>query len=204
MTFSSSNKCARAYIGNWQAVNFGSPVSSLLPPHHTPTSPTASPSSPSAQDSEPKDPFKTWTGPLIYLYARDGSVHLSYIGEDTSSTFSKVMRSIKEGFLGTGGEDEEHGGQAAAVTSSPPTLLLPRGAAMQAYRSPPTLRPHPEPHRPHPQFPPVHPHSRQYQQARSDGQGAQGRQYAQLPEPSGPGLFEDPRDKRGYDRKVSQ
>jgi hypothetical protein len=202
MTFSSTNKCARAYIGNWQAANFGSPVSPPLPPRHTPASPTASPASPSAQESEPKDPFKSWTGPLIHLYARDGSVHLSYIGEDTSSTFSKVMRSIKEGFLGTGGEDEEGGGQTSAITSSPQSLPLPRGAAMQAYRAPPTLRPHPEPH--HPQLPPAHPHSRQHQQARSGGQGAQGRQYTHLPEPNGPGLFQDPRDGRGYDRKVSQ
>ncbi|KAG9098676.1 hypothetical protein FRC07_010605 [Ceratobasidium sp. 392] len=186
MTFSSTNKCMRAYIGDWKAANFGSPTSS----------PTLSPASPLTPDSEPKDPFKTWTGPLVHLHAKDGSVHLSYVGEDTSSTFSKVMKSIKDGFLGLGMEDEEgNWGNSSMAAPSPATLPLPRGAAMQAYRAPLQLQQHPHPH--------PHAHSQTYPipQSRSIGPSGPSRQYGQVPEIGGPGLFEDP---RGHARKISR
>ncbi|KAG8717206.1 hypothetical protein FRC08_007988 [Ceratobasidium sp. 394] len=188
MTFSSTNKCARAYIGDWKAANFGS-------------SPTSSPRlSPSSPDSEPKDPFRSWTGPLINLYAKDGSVHISYTGEDTSSTFSKVMRSIKDGFLGLGQEDEE-GNWGNSSLASPATMPLPRGVAMQAYRAPPGPVPQHQPYaHPHP----VHSQTYPYTQVRSAGQSGPSQGYSPLPEIGGPGLFEDQREKRWHERKASR
>ncbi|KEP49152.1 hypothetical protein V565_106720 [Rhizoctonia solani 123E] len=88
-TFSVSNKTARCYLGDWQSTHFGH---------------TGKPSSPHSPESE--DPFKSWTGPLVHIYSRDGSVHLSYTGEDTSSTFSKAMRSIYNGIVGSGNDAE--------------------------------------------------------------------------------------------------
>ncbi|CAE6533191.1 unnamed protein product [Rhizoctonia solani] len=90
LTTFSSNKTVRGYIGDWQSTNFGR-MSGLSSPH--------------LPDSE--DPFKSWTGPLVHIYSRDGSVHLAYTGEDTSSTFSKAMRSIYNGIVGTGNDEGE-------------------------------------------------------------------------------------------------
>ncbi|CAE6446987.1 unnamed protein product [Rhizoctonia solani] len=89
-TFSVSNKTARCYLGDWQSTQFG---------HNKGKS---SPGSP-----EPEDPFRSWTGPLVHIYARDGSAHIAYTGEDTSSTFSKAMRSIYNGIVGTGCDSTE-------------------------------------------------------------------------------------------------
>ncbi|KAG9074244.1 hypothetical protein FRC06_010816 [Ceratobasidium sp. 370] len=192
MTFSSTSKCTRAYIGDWKAANFGSPASS----------PTLSPSSPVTPGAEPKDPIRSWAGPLIELYAKDGSVHISYTGEDTSSTFSKVMKSIKDGFLGLGQEDEE-GNWGNSALASPGTLPLPRGLAMQAYRAPPVpvpssqSQPYAHPH-------PTHSQSYPYSQSRSIGPSGPSRQYPQVPEIGGPGLFEDQRGKGWHDRKASR
>ncbi|CAE7151632.1 unnamed protein product [Rhizoctonia solani] len=89
-TFSVSNKTARCYLGDWQSTGFGH---------------VGGPSSP--RSLEPEDPFKSWVGPLVHIYSRDGSVHLAYTGEDTSSTFSKAMRSIYNGIVGNGNECTE-------------------------------------------------------------------------------------------------
>ncbi|KAH7335874.1 hypothetical protein B0J17DRAFT_57280 [Rhizoctonia solani] len=89
-TFSITSKTARCYLGDWQSTHFGH---------------TGGPSSPHSPDSE--DPFQSWNGPLVHIYSRDGSVHLSYTGEDTSSTFSKAMRSIYNGIVGNGDADGE-------------------------------------------------------------------------------------------------
>ncbi|KAG8686334.1 hypothetical protein FRC11_009112, partial [Ceratobasidium sp. 423] len=89
-TFSMSSKTARCYLGDWQSTQFGR---------------TGGPSSP--RSPEPEDPFKSWDGPLVHIYSRDGSVHLAYTGEDTSSTFSKAMRSIYNGLVGTGNDNAE-------------------------------------------------------------------------------------------------
>jgi len=191
MTFSSTNKCTRAYIGDWRAANFGSPTSS----------PTISPASPLTPDSEPKDPFRSWTGPLIDLYAKDGSVHISYTGEDTSSTFSKVLKSIKDGFLGLGHEDEEgNWGNSALAPSS--MMPLPRGLAIQAYRVPPALQPQLQPYaHPHPHS---HSQSYPYTQSRSIGPSGPSHQHSQQPGIGGPGLFEDDRDRKWHGRKASR
>ncbi|KAG8710132.1 hypothetical protein FRC09_000288 [Ceratobasidium sp. 395] len=190
MTFSSTNKCVRAYIGDWKGANFGSPTSS----------PNLSPGSPLTPDSEPKDPFQTWIGPLMHLHAKDGSVNISYVGEDTSGTFTKVMRSIKDGFLGLGMEDEEgNWGNSSMAQVSPATLPLPRGVAMQAYRAPPQIQQPPHPH-PHP-----HAHSQSYPnpQMRSIGPSESGPN-TQIPEIGGPGLFEDSKDWKGHGRQYSR
>ncbi|CAE6476732.1 unnamed protein product [Rhizoctonia solani] len=89
-TFSMSGKTARCYLGDWQSTQFGHNKASTL--SHSP---------------EPEDPFKSWDGPLVHIYSRDGSVHLAYTGEDTSSTFSKAMRSIYNGIVGTGNDNVE-------------------------------------------------------------------------------------------------
>ena len=86
MVFSQTTKTARGYIGDWQSTQFG----------RTPSS-----------GEEPDHAFKTWTGPLAHIYSRDGSVHLSLTGEDTSSTFSKAMKSIYNGIVGATHEDDE-------------------------------------------------------------------------------------------------
>ncbi|QRV82875.1 hypothetical protein RhiJN_10891 [Ceratobasidium sp. AG-Ba] len=183
MTFSSTNKSLRAYIGDWKSADFSSPTSSPS---------LSSTSSPQTPDSEPKDPFKNWAGPLVHLHSKDGSVHIAYIDEDTSSMFSKVMKSIKDGFLGLNMEDESgNWGNSAMAGTSPATLPLPRGVAMQAYRVPPNMSP---------------PRSQAYAQPsrpRITGPGANGspRQYAQAPELGGAGLFED---KGTYGRKSSR
>lgn len=167
MTFSSTPKSARCYLGDWQAANFGAPSPSSSPSttHSSrpiiPTSPRIQPppTSPPASPHEPEDPFKTWNGPLAHLHSRDGSVHISFIGEDTSSMFSKAMRSLKNGLLGTGYEEREDSvdsvggvvgvdgramnrmdsramnaidGRAAATAMQ--NLPFARGVAMQAYR----------------------------------------------------------------------
>ncbi|KAF8601061.1 hypothetical protein BDV93DRAFT_251291 [Ceratobasidium sp. AG-I] len=160
MTFSQTNKSVRCYLGDWQAANFGAvPPSPSQSPSGTsrpaiPTSPkiVPPPSFPPTSPQEAADPFKTWTGPLAHLLSRDGSVHLSFIGEDTSSMFSKAMQSIKNSFLGTGNEEREDGvdvvggvrgvdsraaagggGGMGAVVRGMESLPLPRGVAMQAY-----------------------------------------------------------------------
>ncbi|CCO34553.1 hypothetical protein BN14_08655 [Rhizoctonia solani AG-1 IB] len=101
-TFSISNKTARCYLGDWQSTQFG----------HTKGS--SSPDSP-----EPEDPFKSWTGPLIHIYSRDGSASIAYTGEDTSSMFSKAMRSIYNGIVGTGKDGDEGEGVDPYLTRSP-------------------------------------------------------------------------------------
>ncbi|KAF8684268.1 hypothetical protein RHS04_01625 [Rhizoctonia solani] len=67
--FSISNKTARCYLGDWQSAQFGHIKGAA-----------------SSSSLESEDPFKTWTGPLVHIYAHDGSAHIAYTGEDTSIT----------------------------------------------------------------------------------------------------------------------
>ncbi|KAF8745730.1 hypothetical protein RHS02_01207, partial [Rhizoctonia solani] len=67
--FSISNKTARCYLGDWQSAQFGHIKEAA-----------------SSSSLESEDPFKTWTGPLVHIYAHDGSAHIAYTGEDTSIT----------------------------------------------------------------------------------------------------------------------
>lgn len=169
MTFTSTTKCARGYIGDWRAANFGSPTSS----------PTLSfTPSPQTPHSEPRDPFKNWAGPIAYLNSKDGSVSIAYYGEDTSTMFSKVMKSIKDGLLGLNMDDEDkHRDHSGAGGHNPATLPLPRGLAMQAYRAPPGLsQGYLQPNR---------------RQIAGNGQSDPPGGYAHIPEVGGPGLFVD-------------
>ncbi|KAJ1300501.1 hypothetical protein OPQ81_005314 [Rhizoctonia solani] len=104
MTFSMSSKAARCFLGDWQSTQFGHTLGSSSP-----------------QSPAPEDPFRSWDGPLIHIYSRDGSVHLAYTGEDTSSTFSKAMRSIYNGIVGTGndGREGEKGAESDLFKRSP-------------------------------------------------------------------------------------
>ncbi|CAE6463665.1 unnamed protein product [Rhizoctonia solani] len=80
MTFSSTSNTSRGFIGDWKAQRFG-----------TTTNPTDSPPIPG-----PRDPFATWTGPLIDISSTNGSVSLSYEGEDVTTAYAgQFTRSMK-------------------------------------------------------------------------------------------------------------
>ncbi|CAE6476724.1 unnamed protein product [Rhizoctonia solani] len=70
-TFSGVSDTTRAFIGDWQAAGFG--TSGSIPP----TNPNEDPPLPTT----PSDPFLSWSGPLIHIASRNGSVHLSYSEE---------------------------------------------------------------------------------------------------------------------------
>ncbi|KAF8601060.1 hypothetical protein BDV93DRAFT_608300 [Ceratobasidium sp. AG-I] len=130
MAFSVTNKSMRCYVGNWQAANFGVPS-----PFSSESLPSTCASSSSVSHARfPDEVFGSWTGPLAHLYSRDGSVHISYIGEDTSGIFSKAMRSIKNGIMGTGSEEKRRSQDWIEVDGH----RAPREDDMQGYRRPPT------------------------------------------------------------------
>lgn len=104
MTFSRTNKTVRGYIGDWQSTNFGHP------------------------SSTEGDPFKAWSGPLIHIISCDGSAHLAYVGEDTSSTFSKVMKSIYNGIVGDTDSSRRSPEQPSYIVHPSPSQPDPRAS----------------------------------------------------------------------------
>lgn len=130
MTLSYSNRSTRGYIGDWQAANFGGPSPFPL----NTRSASSSLSTPAEPARFPDETFGSWTGSLAHLYSRDGSVHISYIGEDTSGIFSRAMRSIKGGIMGTRSQEKQrsHEWAEAAVYHAS------KDEDMQGYQRPPT------------------------------------------------------------------
>jgi hypothetical protein len=74
-TFSSSNQAVRAYIGDLKAADVGMPGYSQ---------PMVSYPTASTKDSEKLDTFTQWAGPLVYIYSKNESVHLSLVDGDAS------------------------------------------------------------------------------------------------------------------------
>ncbi|KAG8749906.1 hypothetical protein FRC11_010927 [Ceratobasidium sp. 423] len=106
-TFSGVSDTTRAFIGDWQAAGFGASASS------SPTNPNDDPPLPTT----PSDPFLSWSGPLIHIASRNGSVHLSYSeeirGDEEGGGFSGAIKGFMSGLFGAGGEArarEEGGG----------------------------------------------------------------------------------------------
>ncbi|CAE6473786.1 unnamed protein product [Rhizoctonia solani] len=100
-TFSGVADTTRAFIGDWQAAGFGSSPSS---------------STPGSNDDPPlpstvSDPFLGWSGPLIHIASRNGSVNLSYSeearNEEDAGGFSSAFRGFMSGLFGGGGETRE-------------------------------------------------------------------------------------------------
>ncbi|CAE6400461.1 unnamed protein product [Rhizoctonia solani] len=103
-TFSGVSDTTRAFIGDWQSVGFGAtPASSSPNPNDDPPLPTT-----------PSDPFLSWSGPLIHIVSRNGSVHLSYSeearNEDEAGGFSSAFKGFMSGLFGGGGETRERSG----------------------------------------------------------------------------------------------
>ncbi|CAE6448384.1 unnamed protein product [Rhizoctonia solani] len=93
-TFSSTSNASRGFIGDWQAQGFGDTESHIDDPPRP----------------GPRDPFATWTGPLVDLSSTNGSVNLSYIEEDTPSASAGQFTRAIQGFMnswfgGTGQND---------------------------------------------------------------------------------------------------
>ncbi|CAE6487028.1 unnamed protein product [Rhizoctonia solani] len=90
-TFSGVADTTRAFIGDWQAAG------------------------------TPSDPFLSWSGPLIHIASRNGSVHLSYSeagseeagNEEDAGGFSSSFRGFMSGLFGGSGETRERSGPAS-------------------------------------------------------------------------------------------
>ncbi|CAE7234137.1 unnamed protein product [Rhizoctonia solani] len=111
-TFSGVADTTRAFIGDWQAAGFGvTPSSSSPNPNDDPPLPAT-----------PSDPFLSWSGPLIHIASRNGSVHLSYSeearNEDEAGGFSSAFRGFMNGLFGGGGATQERAGPGSS--GSPP------------------------------------------------------------------------------------
>ncbi|KAG9122411.1 hypothetical protein FRC07_001214 [Ceratobasidium sp. 392] len=96
-TFSSTVTSTRLFIGDWSAANFGAtPDTSAFGSHAV--------AGPSTAPAPPRDPFTTWTGPLVHLGTTNGSVHISFVDEDfiteLAAGISKVMRNVMNGIFG--------------------------------------------------------------------------------------------------------
>ncbi|CAE6356682.1 unnamed protein product [Rhizoctonia solani] len=105
-TFSGVSDTTRAFIGDWQSVGFGAvPSSSSSSPNDDPPLPTT-----------PSDPFLSWSGPLIHIASRNGSIHLAYSdearNEDEAGGFSSGFKGFMSGLFGGGGETRERSGPA--------------------------------------------------------------------------------------------
>ncbi|CEL58683.1 hypothetical protein RSOLAG1IB_08747 [Rhizoctonia solani AG-1 IB] len=96
-TFSTVSDITRAFIGDWQAAGFGTTASnSSTNPNDDPPLPTTT-----------SDPFTTWSGPIIHIASRNGSVNLSYseetrVGEEETG-FANSFKGFMSGLFGTGG-----------------------------------------------------------------------------------------------------
>ncbi|CUA67721.1 hypothetical protein RSOLAG22IIIB_07558 [Rhizoctonia solani] len=98
--FSTVSDTTRAFIGDWQGDGFGTAPSSSSPnPNDDPPLPTT-----------PSDPFSSWSGPLIHIASRNGSVHLSYSeeprNEEEAGGFSSAFKGFMSGLFGGGGDSE--------------------------------------------------------------------------------------------------
>ncbi|KAF8597977.1 hypothetical protein BDV93DRAFT_527042 [Ceratobasidium sp. AG-I] len=92
-TFSSNPNTSRCFIGDWQAVGFGS----------TPDPRPASDSGPPVVTlPETADPFTSWTGPLIHLTSTS-SVSLSFLGEEEPPTPPSGFWNFVSGLFGGSG-----------------------------------------------------------------------------------------------------
>ncbi|KAF8684067.1 hypothetical protein RHS04_01575 [Rhizoctonia solani] len=96
-TFSSTSNASRGFIGDWQAQGFGDTESHIDDPPRP----------------GPRDPFATWTGPLVDLSSTNGSVNLSYIEEDTPSAsagqFTRAIQGFMNSWFGGTGQNDSTG-----------------------------------------------------------------------------------------------
>ncbi|KAG8776976.1 hypothetical protein FRC12_000597 [Ceratobasidium sp. 428] len=95
--FSSTATSTRLFVGDWSAANFGTtPDTSAFGSHAV--------AGPSTASTPPRDPFATWTGPLVHLGTTNGSVHISFVDEDfiteLAAGISKAVRNVMNGIFG--------------------------------------------------------------------------------------------------------
>ncbi|KAG9077789.1 hypothetical protein FS749_010267, partial [Ceratobasidium sp. UAMH 11750] len=73
--FSTTATSTRFFIGDWSAAKFGAtPDTSAFGSHAV--------AGPSTAPAPPRDPFATWSGPLVHLGTTNGSVHISFVEEN--------------------------------------------------------------------------------------------------------------------------
>ncbi|KAF8750773.1 KR domain [Rhizoctonia solani] len=107
-TFSSTSNASRGFIGDWQAQGFGDTESHIDDPPRP----------------GPRDPFATWTGPLVDLSSTNGSVNLSYIEEDTPSAsagqFTRAIQGFMNSWFGGTGQNDSTGNSGSPRPHPPP------------------------------------------------------------------------------------
>ncbi|KAG8732577.1 hypothetical protein FRC10_000821 [Ceratobasidium sp. 414] len=93
--FSTTTTSTRFFIGDWSAANFGTTPDTSAFGSHAVAGPSTGPV---------RDPFTTWSGPLVHLGTTNGSVHISFVDEDFITTLaaglSKVVRNVMNGIFG--------------------------------------------------------------------------------------------------------
>ncbi|CAE6439914.1 unnamed protein product [Rhizoctonia solani] len=97
-TFSSVSDTTRAFIGDWRAAGFGTTASgSSANPDDDPPLPTTT-----------SDPFTSWSGPMVHIASRNGTVRLSYSEEtrddEDGGGFANAFTGFMSGLFGTSGD----------------------------------------------------------------------------------------------------
>ncbi|KAG9080806.1 hypothetical protein FRC06_006145, partial [Ceratobasidium sp. 370] len=93
--FSTTATSTRFFIGDWSAAHFGATPDTSAFGSHAVAGPSTAPV---------RDPFATWSSPLVHLATTNGSVHISFVDEDfmtvIAAGIAKAVKNVMNGLFG--------------------------------------------------------------------------------------------------------